>query len=326
MAQTAALTSASLYVQGPCSAGYYCEGAAASPTPWSSSAFPLNGPCPRGHYCPQGTLYPVPCPTGRTRSNPGEHLACALPTPPGRGPLLLQKPHSSPTEQMRTAQQECRWSGALGLPGVGTSPGNTPGVGCAQSGALPAKCQRRLREARPKPLRDLAPMALTPFRPRWTAVSPAVEGLCFQGLIFQRGDLSLQVASLRRAAGPAQLAHSARAWASAPHLAPVWLAPNAPGTPGPLVPWLSSARRYLPGSGGRGPRHRGPGKPGSPAWDSGWSAQCLTGGASPPHLLDPDPLRSCPTQPPGLLRSSQQGLEPARRKDKALTHPSPWAP
>ncbi|VFV21172.1 Hypothetical predicted protein [Lynx pardinus] len=61
-------------IQGPCSAGYYCEGGASSPTPQRNSAFPLNGPCPRGHYCPQGTLYPVPCPMGTTRRSPGEHL------------------------------------------------------------------------------------------------------------------------------------------------------------------------------------------------------------------------------------------------------------
>ncbi|XP_011927069.1 PREDICTED: SCO-spondin [Cercocebus atys] len=58
-----------LCIQGPCSAGYYCEGGSASPTPQRRS-FSLNGPCPGGHYCPQGTLLPVPCPVG-TRSSPG---------------------------------------------------------------------------------------------------------------------------------------------------------------------------------------------------------------------------------------------------------------
>ncbi|XP_019507862.1 PREDICTED: SCO-spondin-like [Hipposideros armiger] len=57
--------------KGPCLAGYYCGGGAASPTPWRNSAFPLNGPCPLSHYCPQGTLHPVPCPAGTMRSSPG---------------------------------------------------------------------------------------------------------------------------------------------------------------------------------------------------------------------------------------------------------------
>ncbi|KAF6119825.1 hypothetical protein HJG60_010211 [Phyllostomus discolor] len=57
--------------KGLCSAGYYCEGGSASPTPRRNSAFPINGPCPLGHYCPKGTLHPVPCPLGTMRSSPG---------------------------------------------------------------------------------------------------------------------------------------------------------------------------------------------------------------------------------------------------------------
>uniref|UniRef100_A0A8C8VT86 Predicted gene 9195 n=2 Tax=Peromyscus maniculatus bairdii TaxID=230844 RepID=A0A8C8VT86_PERMB len=54
--------------EGPCSAGYYCKGGAASPTPQGDTTSPLNGPCPRGHYCPQGSVFPVPCPLGTTRN------------------------------------------------------------------------------------------------------------------------------------------------------------------------------------------------------------------------------------------------------------------
>ena len=123
--------------------------------------------------------------------------------------------------------------------------------------------------------------------------------------------------SLRRAASPAQLAPSAQAWALALPLAPVRLALNAPWTPGPLVPLLCSAHRYLPGHERRGPRH-----PQGPV--SSRSSQVLIGEAAAPS---PRP-HSAPQPPhPASCSPALRAPRPKqRRKDKALPFPSrgPW--
>ena len=95
--------------------------------------------------------------------------------------------------------------------------------------------------------------------------------------------------------------------------APVRLALNAPWTPGPLVPLLCSAHRYLPGHKRRGPRH-----PQGPV--SGRSSQGLIGEAAAPS---PRP-HSAPQPPhPASCSPALQAPRPKqRRKDKALPFPS----
>ena len=296
-----------LSAQGPCSAGYYCEGGASSSTPWRNAAFPLNGPCPRGHYCPQGTLHPVPCPVGRTRSSPGEPLTRAS-HPPAKGPSLFNS-HTVPQGHAH------RTVGAS----VGLAPWGSLGGHKSRQNTKDrlAQCKALLVEYQRCPGGDpghafsLTLMVLArcwPGRRQWTW-----QGAC-PGPTLQCVDFSLQAASLRRAAGPAQLAPSARAWALALPLAPVWPALNAPGTPVPLVPLLCSVRRYLPEHGRREPRH-----PQGPV--SGRSSQGLIGGAAAPS---PRP-HSAP-QPPRPVSCSPALQAPGpkpRRKDKPLPSQGP---
>ncbi|NXP58238.1 WBC30 protein, partial [Chloropsis cyanopogon] len=55
-------------VTGPCLAGFYCSGGAASPTPRDAV---VGNTCPQGSYCPLGSASPLPCPPGQYSSSAG---------------------------------------------------------------------------------------------------------------------------------------------------------------------------------------------------------------------------------------------------------------
>ena len=59
--------------QGPCTAGWYCQGGAITSTPnvTNSLKYPENGPCPKGRYCLEGTPSPAKCPPGTYRNSTG---------------------------------------------------------------------------------------------------------------------------------------------------------------------------------------------------------------------------------------------------------------
>eukprot|EP00752_Nemacystus_decipiens_P010330 g9202.t1 len=70
--------------EGPCAAGYYCNGGATTATPDSNSSTGYRGDtcvdrsngtsndlCPPGHFCPEGSGAPEPCPPGTSSSSFG---------------------------------------------------------------------------------------------------------------------------------------------------------------------------------------------------------------------------------------------------------------